>query len=79
MRAMRVIALEEHFWTPAIAEATGALRNPDTTASASPLAANLLDLGYRRGPEVVLEADDAHGAHLRCPTQRLAIPYVVGA
>ena len=30
MRAMRVIALEEHFWTPAIAEAIGALRNPDT-------------------------------------------------
>ena len=30
MRSMRVIALEEHFWTPAIAEAIGALRNPDT-------------------------------------------------
>jgi hypothetical protein len=33
---------------PAVAEAIGALRNPDTTASQSPLAANLEDL--RRGP-----------------------------
>jgi len=48
MRPMRVIALEEHFWTPAIAEAIGALRNPDTEVSESPLAANLLDLGERR-------------------------------
>src|SRR6188472_1695300 len=45
---MRVIALEEHFWTPAVAEAIGALRNPDTTTSQSPLAANLEDLGEGR-------------------------------
>jgi predicted TIM-barrel fold metal-dependent hydrolase len=60
MRAMRVIALEEHFWTPAIAEAIGALRNPDTAASDSPLAANLLDLGERR-----LAAMDAAGIDLQ--------------
>ena len=33
MPRMRVISLEEHFWTPAIAEAIGALRNPDTRRS----------------------------------------------
>jgi predicted TIM-barrel fold metal-dependent hydrolase len=44
---MRVIALEEHFWTPAIAEAIGALRNPDAGVD-SPLGANLADLGERR-------------------------------
>jgi predicted TIM-barrel fold metal-dependent hydrolase len=48
MRAMRVISLEDHFWTPDIATAIGALRNPDTAASDSPLAADLLDLGERR-------------------------------
>jgi uncharacterized protein len=48
MRAMRVISLEDHFWTPDIATAIGALRNPDTAGSDSPLAANLLDLGERR-------------------------------
>ena len=45
---MRVISLEDHFWTPEIARAIGALRNPDTAGSDSPLAANLLDLGERR-------------------------------
>ena len=60
MRGMRVIALEEHFWTPAIAEAIGALRNPDTAAAASPLAANLLDLGEQR-----LAAMDAAGIDLQ--------------
>jgi predicted TIM-barrel fold metal-dependent hydrolase len=60
MRPMRVIALEEHFWTPAIAEAIGALRNPDTEASESPLAANLLDLGERR-----LAAMDGAGIDLQ--------------
>jgi predicted TIM-barrel fold metal-dependent hydrolase len=48
MRAMRVISLEDHFWTPDIAAAIGALRNPDSASSDSPLAANLLDLGERR-------------------------------
>ena len=44
---MRVISLEDHFWTPAIADAIGALRNPDAGPD-SPLGANLLDLGERR-------------------------------
>jgi predicted TIM-barrel fold metal-dependent hydrolase len=44
---MRVISLEDHFWTPAVADAIGALRNPDTVGD-SPLAANLEDLGERR-------------------------------
>lgn len=48
MGAMRVISIEDHFWTPEIAHAIGALRNPDTAAAESPLAANLLDLGERR-------------------------------
>jgi uncharacterized protein len=52
---MRVIALEEHFWTAEIAEAIGALRNPDAS-SGSPLEANLADLGERR-----LAAMDAAG------------------
>jgi predicted TIM-barrel fold metal-dependent hydrolase len=56
---MRVIALEEHFWTPAIAEAIGALRNPLATAD-SPLVANLADLGERR-----LAAMDAAGIDLQ--------------
>jgi predicted TIM-barrel fold metal-dependent hydrolase len=60
MRAMRVIALEEHFWTPAVAEAIGALRNPDTNAAQSPLAANLEDLGEGR-----LAAMDAAGIDLQ--------------
>jgi uncharacterized protein len=60
MRAMRVIALEEHFWTPAVADAIGALRNPDTTAAQSPLAANLEDLGEGR-----LAAMDAAGIDLQ--------------
>jgi predicted TIM-barrel fold metal-dependent hydrolase len=59
MHAMRVIALEEHFWTPAIAEAIGALRNPDA-ASGSPLGADLADLGERR-----LAAMDAAGIDLQ--------------
>jgi predicted TIM-barrel fold metal-dependent hydrolase len=57
---MRVIALEEHFWTPAVADAIGALRNPDTTTSQSPLAANLEDLGEGR-----LAAMDAAGIDLQ--------------
>jgi predicted TIM-barrel fold metal-dependent hydrolase len=56
---MRVIALEEHFWTPAIAEAIGALRNPDAGPD-SPLGANLADLGERR-----LAAMDASGIDLQ--------------
>jgi uncharacterized protein len=56
---MRVISLEDHFWTPAIAEAIGALRNPDTDAGGS-LAADLLDLGERR-----LAAMDAAGIDLQ--------------
>jgi uncharacterized protein len=55
MRAMRVIALEEHFWTPEIEEAFRTQRNPDAT-SASPLGADLVDLGERR-----LAAMDATG------------------
>jgi predicted TIM-barrel fold metal-dependent hydrolase len=56
---MRVISLEDHFWTPAIAEAIGALRNPDTD-SGGPLAADLADLGERR-----LAAMDAAGIDLQ--------------
>jgi predicted TIM-barrel fold metal-dependent hydrolase len=56
---MRVIALEEHFWTPAIAQAVGALRNPDAGPD-SPLGANLADLGERR-----LAAMDAAGIDLQ--------------
>ncbi len=56
---MRVISLEDHFWTPAIAEAIGALRNPDTDAG-GPLAADLADLGERR-----LAAMDAAGIDLQ--------------
>jgi uncharacterized protein len=52
---MRVIALEEHFWTAEIAEAIGALRNPDA-GSGSSLEADLADLGDRR-----LAAMDAAG------------------
>jgi uncharacterized protein len=56
---MRVISLEDHFWTPAIAEAIGALRNPDT-GGGGPLAADLEDLGERR-----LAAMDAAGIDLQ--------------
>jgi predicted TIM-barrel fold metal-dependent hydrolase len=56
---MRVISIEDHFWTPAIAEAIGALRNPDTDAG-GPLAANLADLGEGR-----LAAMDAAGIDLQ--------------
>ena len=56
---MRVISLEDHFWTPAIAEAIGALRNPDA-AGDTPLAADLADLGDRR-----LAAMDAAGIDLQ--------------
>jgi uncharacterized protein len=56
---VRVISLEDHFWTPDIAEAIGALRNPDTDAG-GPLAANLADLGERR-----LAAMDAAGIDLQ--------------
>jgi uncharacterized protein len=59
MGAMRVIALEEHFWTPEIAEAIGALRNPDA-GRGSPLEADLADLGERR-----LAAMDAAGIDLQ--------------
>jgi predicted TIM-barrel fold metal-dependent hydrolase len=55
MRRMRTIALEEHFWTPATADAIAALRNPDA-ASGGELDANLADLGERR-----LAAMDAAG------------------
>jgi uncharacterized protein len=56
---MRVIALEEHFWTPATAEAIGALRNPDAGPD-SPLGRDLADLGERR-----LAAMDAAGIDLQ--------------
>jgi uncharacterized protein len=56
---MRVIALEEHFWTPAVAEAIGALRNPDAGPE-SELGANLADLGERRLAEM-----DASGVDLQ--------------
>jgi predicted TIM-barrel fold metal-dependent hydrolase len=56
---MRVISLEDHFWTPAIADAIGAQRNPDA-ASGRPLEANLEDLGERR-----LAAMDAAGIDLQ--------------
>jgi hypothetical protein len=59
MPGMRVISLEDHFWTPEIAEAIGALRNPDTDAG-GPLAANLADLGERR-----IAAMDAAGIDLQ--------------
>jgi uncharacterized protein len=55
MLAMRVIALEEHFWTPAIAQAIQAQRNPDAS-SGSRLEADLANLGERR-----LAAMDAAG------------------
>jgi predicted TIM-barrel fold metal-dependent hydrolase len=47
MDRMRVIALEEHFWTPEIAAAVSGRRHPDA-ASGSSLAADLADLGERR-------------------------------
>ena len=47
MPRMRVISIEDHFWTADIATAIGALRNPDA-ASGTPLQANLADLGERR-------------------------------
>ncbi|HWD76402.1 MAG TPA: hypothetical protein VG371_14775, partial [Solirubrobacteraceae bacterium] len=47
IKAMRVIALEEHFWTPAIAEAIGTERSPKA-GSGSPIHADLADLGERR-------------------------------
>jgi predicted TIM-barrel fold metal-dependent hydrolase len=56
---MRTVSLEDHFWTPAIAEAIGALRNPDA-ADAGPLGADLADLGERR-----LAAMDAAGIDLQ--------------
>ncbi len=56
---MRVISLEDHFWTPEIARAIGALRNPDTDAG-GPLETNLLDLGERR-----LASMDACGIDLQ--------------
>src|SRR4051794_20510267 len=56
---MRVIALEEHFWTPAIAEAIGALKNPNA-AAASPPGADLAALGERR-----LAAMDAAGVDVQ--------------
>jgi uncharacterized protein len=56
---MRVIALEEHFWTPTVAEAIGSLRNPNAGPD-SPLGANLADLGEGR-----LAAMDASGIDLQ--------------
>jgi hypothetical protein len=47
MPRMRVISIEDHFWTADIAQAIGALRNPDA-ASGTPLEADLADLGERR-------------------------------
>jgi uncharacterized protein len=47
MHAMRVISLEDHFWTPDIARAIGALRNPDASSGTS-LGDDLVDLGERR-------------------------------
>src|SRR5262245_27500010 len=44
---MRVISIEDHFWTPEIEEAFRTQRNADAT-SASPLGADLADLGERR-------------------------------
>jgi uncharacterized protein len=44
---MRVITLEEHFWTPEIAAAVAGERNPKADPG-SPLAAELADLGERR-------------------------------
>jgi hypothetical protein len=52
---MRVISIEDHFWTPEIEEAFRTQRNPDAT-SASPLGADLADLDERR-----LAAMDAAG------------------
>jgi uncharacterized protein len=56
---MRLIALEEHFWTPEIAQAVAGERNPDAGAG-SPLADDLADLGERR-----LAAMDAAGIDLQ--------------
>jgi hypothetical protein len=56
---MRVIALEEHFWTPGIAAATTDLHNP-LVGPDSPLGQNLADLGERR-----LAAMDAAGIDLQ--------------
>jgi predicted TIM-barrel fold metal-dependent hydrolase len=56
---MRVIALEEHFWTPTVAEAIGSLRNPNAGPD-SPLGANLADLGEGR-----LASMDASGIDLQ--------------
>jgi predicted TIM-barrel fold metal-dependent hydrolase len=59
MCAMRVIALEEHFWTPEIAEALRDERNPGA-GPGSPLGDKLADLGERR-----LAAMDAAGIDLQ--------------
>jgi uncharacterized protein len=56
---MRVIALEEHFWTPEIAEALRDERNPGA-GPGSPLGDKLADLGERR-----LAAMDAAGIDLQ--------------
>jgi predicted TIM-barrel fold metal-dependent hydrolase len=56
---MRVIALEEHFWTPEIASAVREERHPGA-GSGSPLEADLADLGERR-----LAAMDAAGIDLQ--------------
>jgi predicted TIM-barrel fold metal-dependent hydrolase len=56
---MRVIALEEHFWTPDIERALRTQRNPGATSS-SALGLDLADLGERR-----LAAMDAAGIDLQ--------------
>jgi uncharacterized protein len=56
---MRVITLEEHFWTPEIAAAAAGERHP-RAAPGSPLEADLADLGERR-----LASMDANGIDLQ--------------
>jgi hypothetical protein len=71
---MRVIALEEHFWTPEIAQAVAGERHP-SAAPGSPLEADLADLSERR-----LAAMDAAGidfqviGHATPGVQNLADP-----
>src|SRR5258705_4018575 len=56
---MRIVALEEHFWTPEIAAAVAGERKPKA-GPGSPLEADLADLGERR-----LAAMDAAGIDLQ--------------
>ena len=48
MPRMRVISIEDHFWTPDIARGDRRPAQPRHAASGTPLAANLADLGERR-------------------------------